>query len=167
MKKAYGEPKRIISRRRELIEKIDGIATEYYESGMKITVRQVYYQLVARNIMPNSKDSYEKISGLVADGRMAGLIDWNVIEDRTRYMRENAHWENPQQIINAAAEQYRIDTRATQPNYLEAWIEKDSLSQFLKILAQVLMCLVFHAEDFQVSQHCTKRRIDSGTKTTQ
>ena len=132
MKKAYGEPKRIISKRRELIKKIDDIASEYYEAGMKITVRQVYYQLVARNIMPNSKDSYEKISDLVADGRMAGLIDWDMIEDRTRFKRGNVHWESPKQIIEAAASQYRIDTRSTQPNYIEAWIEKDSLVSILE-----------------------------------
>lgn len=132
MKKAYGEAKRIISKRRELIEKIDEIATEYYEAGMKITVRQVYYQLVARNIMPNSKNSYGKISDLVAAGRMLGLIDWDMIEDRTRFKRGNVHWESPKQIIEAAASQYRIDTRATQPYYIEAWIEKDSLVSILE-----------------------------------
>ena len=132
MKKAYGEPKRIISKRRELIEKIDGIASEYYEAGMKITVRQVYYQLVARGFIDNNDKEYGKISDLVADGRMLGLIDWDMIEDRTRFKRGNVHWESPQQIIEAAAEQYRIDTRATQPNYVEAWIEKDSLVSILE-----------------------------------
>lgn len=104
MKKAYGEPKRIISKRRELIEKIDGIASEYYEAGMKITVRQVYYQLVARGFIDNNDKEYGKISDLVADGRMLGLIDWDMIEDRTRFKRGNVHWESPQQIIEAAAE---------------------------------------------------------------
>ena len=148
MKQAYGEQKRLISRRKELIKRIDEIASEYYAQGMKITVRQVYYQLVARGIMGNSKSAYEKISDLVADGRMAGLIDWNVIEDRTRYMRENAHWENPQQIINAAAEQYRIDTRATQPVYVEAWIEKDSLVSILEATCSRLDVPCFSCRGF-------------------
>ena len=111
---------------------IDEIASEYYAQGMKLSIRQVYYQLVARGIMPNSQDSYEKISGLIADGRMLGLIDWDMIEDRTRYQRVNAHWDSPQQIIKDAAKQYRIDTRATQPVYIEAWIEKDSLVSILE-----------------------------------
>lgn len=54
MKKAYGEPKRIISKRRELIEKIDEIATEYYEAGMKLTIRQAYYQCVSRGFIDNN-----------------------------------------------------------------------------------------------------------------
>ena len=132
MKKAYGEPKRIKSKRRELIEKIDEIATEYYEAGMKLTVRQAYYQCVSRGFIDNNDKEYGKISGLVADGRMLGLIDWDMIEDRTRFKRGNVHWESPKQIIEAAAEQYRIDTRATQPYYVEAWIEKDSLVSILE-----------------------------------
>lgn len=132
VKIAYGEQKRIISKRRELIKKIDDIASEYDAQGMTITVRQIYYQLVARNIMPNSKDSYEKISDLVADGRMLGLLDWDMIEDRTRFTRGNVHFNSPKQGIKALAEQYRIDTRATQPCYVESWIEKDSLVSILE-----------------------------------
>lgn len=132
MRKAYGKPKRLITKRKELIKKIDEIASEYSANGMTITVRQVYYQCVARNILPNSKDSYEKISGLIADGRMSGLIDWTMIEDRTRYKRGNPHWNEPQEILIDAAKQYHIDTRITQPVYCEAWIEKDSLVSILE-----------------------------------
>ena len=148
MKQAYGVQKRLISRRKELIKRIDEIASEYYAQGMKITVRQVYYQLVARGIMENSKSAYEKISDLVADGRMAGLLDWSMIEDRTRFKRGNVHWENPQQIINAAAEQYRIDTRATQPVYVEAWIEKDSLVSILEATCSRLDVPCFSCRGF-------------------
>ena len=132
MKKAYGEPKRLTGKTRELIKAIDRIVTEYDEKGMKITVRQVYYQCVSRKILDNSKDSYTKISDVIAKGRLAGLIDWEAIEDRGRYVRSNAHWDSPQQIIQAAAEQYRINTRATQPYYIECWIEKDSLVSILE-----------------------------------
>lgn len=132
MRIAYGKPKRLINKRKELIRKIDEIASEYSEAGLTITVRQIYYQCVARNILPNSKDSYEKISSLIADGRMSGLIDWDMIEDRTRYKRSNSHWNEPQEILIDAAKQYRIDTRKTQPVYCEAWIEKDSLVSILE-----------------------------------
>ena len=108
MKIAYGKQKRISKKRKRLIESIDAIVCEYAEKGMRITVRQVYYQCVSREILPNSQDSYKKIADLIADGRMAGLLDWDMIEDRTRYKRENVHWTSPQEIIKAAAEQYRI-----------------------------------------------------------
>lgn len=132
MKISYGVNKRLSKKRRALIEHIDEIVSEYAEKGMRITVRQVYYQCVARKILDNNKDQYQKISDVIADGRLAGLLDWDMIEDRTRYKRENAHWESPQQIIKAAADQYRIDTRSTQPYYIEAWIKKDSLVSILE-----------------------------------
>lgn len=34
-----------------LINKIDSIVTEYQEKGYKLTLRQCYYQLVARDIV--------------------------------------------------------------------------------------------------------------------
>ena len=132
MKKAYGTQKRLTKKRIQLIEQINDIVSEYDSQGMKITVRQVYYQCVARKILENNKDQYGKISDVIADGRLAGLLDWDLIEDRTRYKRENTHWKSPEQIIRAACEQYQIDKRATQPNYIEAWIEKDSLVSILE-----------------------------------
>ncbi len=132
MKISYGKQKRLTKKRRALIESNDEIVNEYAEKGMRITVRQVYYQCVARKILDNNKRQYEKISDLIADGRLAGLLDWEMIEDRTRYKRENVHWDSPQQIIKVAAEQYRIDLRTTQPCYVEAWIEKDSLSLYFR-----------------------------------
>ena len=132
MKISYGKQKRLTKKRRSLIENIDEIVNEYAEKGMRITVRQVYYQCVARKILDNSKSAYEKISDIVADGRMAGLLDWDMIEDRTRYKRANTHWDSPQQIIEAASVQYQIDKRVTQPYYVECWIEKDSLVSILE-----------------------------------
>lgn len=58
---------------------------------------------------------------------MAGLIDWEAIVDRTRYIRDMAHWSGPQAIVAACATQFRLDKWKRQPFYLEVWIEKDAL----------------------------------------
>ncbi len=42
------------------------------------------------------------------------------------------HWTTPQQIINAVADQFRIDKWLTQPNYIEVWIEKDALLNIME-----------------------------------
>ena len=115
-----------------MINKIDNIISEYSAKGIQLTVRQCYYQCVSRGIMHNNSASYTKISELIADGRLAGLLDWDAIEDRTRYTRENSHWISPKEIIDDAVEMYQIDTRATQPIYVECWIEKDSLVSILE-----------------------------------
>ena len=134
MKQAY-VTKRLSRKRREMIERIDAIASEYTSKGIKITLRQCFYQLVSRSLIENSETSYKKVSDLVSDGRMNGLLDWDTFEDRTRYERSNTHWKSPQEILESAIHSYTIDTRVTQPYRLEAWIEKDSLIAIVEDIA--------------------------------
>ncbi len=110
-----------------LLYKINDIIEEYQEQGYELTLRQVYYQLVARGIIPNNEKSYKNVGNLINDGRLAGYIDWDAIVDRTRHIRVPSHWDSPEQILRAAIKQYRIDTRNTQPYYIEVWVEKDAL----------------------------------------
>lgn len=104
-----------------------GIIADYENRGFSLTLRQLYYQLVARGYIENTDRSYKRIGSLINDARLAGLIDWDSITDRTRSMKVNAHWDNPKQILRAAINQYRRDTREDQPNYIEVWVEKEAL----------------------------------------
>lgn len=110
-----------------LIEQVNRVIDLYKEQGYSLTLRQVYYQLVSKNIIPNSEKSYDNLGVLINNGRLAGLIDWEAIEDRTRHVRALNHWSSPQDIITAAAEQYRIDLWQDQETYIEVWVEKDAL----------------------------------------
>lgn len=62
-----------------LIEKINGVITDYERQGFSLTLRRVYYQMVARDIIPNSERSYKMLSSLISDARLAGLVDWFAI----------------------------------------------------------------------------------------
>lgn len=110
-----------------LIEKINTVISDYARQGFGLTLRQVYYQMVARNIIPNNERSYKNLGNLISDARLAGLIDWQAIEDRTRNLRGNSHWSDPGSVINSAAYSYHRDHWAGQRNYVEAWVEKDAL----------------------------------------
>lgn len=110
-----------------LISKIDGVTEEYKEKGYSLTLRQCYYQLVARGIIENTAKSYKRIQNLMSEARLAGLIDWNAITDRTRNLRTFNTWENPADIIRSAAYSYKLDLWERQPCYIECWIEKDAL----------------------------------------
>ena len=111
----------------EIISKAEGIITEYQAEGYDLTLRQLYYQFVARDLIPNKDSEYKKLGSIINDARLAGLIDWDSIVDRTRFIRKNSHWDSPKDIIESCADQFRIDTRSTQDYYLEVWIEKDAL----------------------------------------
>ncbi len=112
---------------RELIELSNAIIGEYQAQGFALTLRQLYYQLVSRGYIPNRQTEYKRLGSIVNDARLAGLIDWLAIEDRTRNLRSNGHWSSPKQIVDAAVRQYAIDKWADQPYHVEVWIEKDAL----------------------------------------
>lgn len=126
MKIAYIEhPFRESSLRK--IELVNRIIEDYQKKGYSLTLRQVYYQLVARDIIPNNEKSYKNLGNLISDGRLAGLISWKAIEDRTRNIRGIQHWDSPAQIIEATAHSYSLDRWENQKYRIEVWVEKDAL----------------------------------------
>ena len=111
----------------DLIELVNQVVDEYSAQGYELTLRQVYYQLVARGYIPNNERSYKNVGSLINDGRLAGLIDWHSVTDRTRNLRKAGHWENPADVIASARYSYNLDKWKGQPNYVEVWVEKDAL----------------------------------------
>ncbi len=111
----------------ELIDLVNKVIAEYKAQGFELTLRQVYYQMVARGFIPNNERSYKNMGNLINDGRLAGYIDWNAIVDRTRNLRRNSHWNEPSEVIDSARWSYLLDKWSWQPNYVEVWVEKDAL----------------------------------------
>jgi len=103
------------------------IISEYQDQGFSLTLRQLYYQFVARGLIPNSQREYKNLGSVVDDARMAGLIDWLAIEDRTRNLRTLPCWKSPKDIMSAVVGQYRTDPWLLQSSHVEVWIEKDAL----------------------------------------
>lgn len=103
------------------------IIAEYRAEGFTLTLRQLYYQFVARDLLPNTQQSYKNLGSLINDARLAGLIDWRAIEDRTRFLRSNNHWSSGAAIVKACASQFALDKWTDQEWYVEVWIEKDAL----------------------------------------
>ena len=110
-----------------LIEKANEIVADYEAQGYSLTLRQLYYQMVSKNLIPNTPKSYDNLGSLINDARYAGLIDWEALEDRTRHLRELSAWKTPEAIIESAAQSYHNDLWRGQEVYCEVWIEKDAL----------------------------------------
>jgi hypothetical protein len=119
-----------------LIAKADAICQAYARQGYSLTLRQLYYQLVATGVLPNKQTEYKRLGSIVDDARYAGLIDWNHVVDRTRTLRALSHWgngpetppeSNARDFVENVMPQFRIEKWATQPLRMEVWIEKDAL----------------------------------------
>ena len=113
----------------QIIQKADEIITEYRKAGDSLTLRQLYYQFVARDILPNKQSEYKRLGSIINDARMAGMISWYAIEDRTRNLRDYYYSElgTPRDILSNAAHGHELDHWEDQKNYVEVWIEKDAL----------------------------------------
>lgn len=120
------------------IKKANEIIAEYESQGFALTLRQLYYQFVARDLIPNNIKSYKNLGSVVNDGRLAGLIDWNHITDRTRSLKKRSHWESPADIIDAVARSYHIDMWENQEYRPEVWIEKDALAGVIEDVCEEL-----------------------------
>jgi hypothetical protein len=129
-----------------IIEKANRVIADYQRQGYKLTLRQLYYQFVAKDLLPdswidreynlkqglpedtkNTMKNYKHLGDIINDGRLAGLIDWNAIEDRTRNLQSHSSWASPHSIVRACADQYTVDLWAEQSTHVEVWIEKEAL----------------------------------------
>lgn len=139
--------KRFTDRTEEMIFRGNEIVEKYAAQGFKLTVRQIYYQFVAHDLFPddrrwtwtgqkwvrdsngtkNAEPNYKWLGVFLNNARLAGLIDWEAIEDRTRNTMSLPHWDSPKELGEAAARQYNVDTWAEQKFRPRVWIEKDAL----------------------------------------
>lgn len=121
--------KRFNSSSRIIIKQAETIIEDHVRQGFRLTLRQLYYQFVARGYTggENSQKLYKRIGSVINDARLAGQIDWFAIEDRTRNVRQVNMWDQPNQVLEASAAQYKENPWDTQDFAPEVWIEKDAL----------------------------------------
>jgi hypothetical protein len=110
-----------------LIHTMNEIMADYERQDFKLSVRQLYYQLVTRNEIINSEREYNRIIRLCNDARRCGLMDWDLLEDRTREFLSRAHWQSGAEIIEYAAHSYHQDRWANQDTRVFGVVEKDAL----------------------------------------
>ena len=112
----------------KMIEILNTIIADYIDQGFRLTVRQLYYQCVARDLLANNERNYQNLISLVNNARIAGLMDWDAIEDRTRAFSQRGKWDSPAALVEAAARGYHTDPWATQDVRVFAVVEKEALA---------------------------------------
>jgi hypothetical protein len=135
-----------------IIAATNKIISNYHAQGFNLTLRQTYYQFVSHDLFPdewkynnignnkwvrdpngtkNAPPNYNALGDIISDGRMAGLIDWYAIVDRSRGSNANQHWGKPEDVVRSAANSYATDKWSSQDNYVEVWVEKEALEDVL------------------------------------
>lgn len=139
-------PKNFRPKSIDMIRKANEVIRKYRALGFTLTLRQLYYQFVAHDLFVdkytwngrkwvkdpengtiNAQPNYDNLGAVISDARLAGLVDWDAIEDRTRFLRGHTTYDSPAEAIEYMQRRYRIDMWQNQPKRLEVWIEKDAL----------------------------------------
>lgn len=134
MKRAFLE-KAFRAEKLATITKANEIIENYQAQGYRLTLRQLYYQFVSQDLIPNSERSYKNLGQAINEGRLAGLIDWDAIEDRVRVPKIPSDWDNIEELVETAVNSYRLPRWKGQSNYCELWVEKDALAGVLEPIA--------------------------------
>jgi len=127
--RAYKELGRLSERTLETIGYANSILAEYEARGHQMTLRQLYYQFVARGLTGgvNTKAQYDRIGNILNEGRLRGLVSWTALEDRGRNLRGVRTYDNIHECLSGAAHSYKTDLWADQQWRPEVWIEKEAL----------------------------------------
>lgn len=119
--------------RQEVIEAARKIVGEFSD---KITIRQLYYQLVSRQVIPNIQKEYKRLVAAMADARRSHAIPFDAFEDRSRdeadeqYRQETGPSYVQRMLVQKAREAWMYVGRSRwydQPAYVEVWVEKQAL----------------------------------------
>lgn len=122
-----------------IIQQANTILDEYQRQGLVLTLRQLYYQFVSRGLLENKLKEYKRLGSVISDARLAGKIDWRMMEDRTRNLRDLNKWGTPAEgLRDFQLRYYHEDLWRRQRHRPEVWIEKDALIGVIERVCQGL-----------------------------
>jgi len=107
-----------------LIEEVRKVIEGY---NFPLTLRQIYYQLVAKQIIHNLQKYYAKLSRLCVIGRDMGYLSEDSFADRLRELQKPSSWTDLSDFGDTVKSAYQKDKWINQDNYIEVWTEKDAL----------------------------------------
>lgn len=125
--------------RLDLVDAAREVAESYRGDGYDMTLRQLYYQLVAKGLIPNLQESYKRLGDALGNARLAGEFDFDLLVDRGREAGASKHVKAVIDVDAALIEAGRyvaavphwtieVDRWFGQPIYVSVWVEKEALS---------------------------------------
>lgn len=145
----------------ETINQANTIIAEYQAMGYSLTLRQLYYQFVARGLMANDQKNYKNLGQLLSDARLAGLVDWSAMEDRTRNLAGGSWgYDSVSHYISDVESGYVTDLWEGQPHYVEVWVEKEALAGVVENACRDLRLAYFSCRGYvsQSEQYAAGKR---------
>jgi hypothetical protein len=116
-------------RARGKTERVESAILDIFdEMQPRLTVRQIYYSLTVRNVIPKTEAGYRKTCYHLATMRKNGSLPYGWIADNTRWFIRDTTYTGLDAALDRWQQAYRRDLWADQPDYVEIWVEKDALA---------------------------------------
>ncbi|PYJ78631.1 MAG: hypothetical protein DME22_26700 [Verrucomicrobia bacterium] len=109
----------------ELLAAIQGILRG--EDG-QITIRHLFYRLVGQRLIEKIEKAYKSLCAHLSRWRRLEEIAWSAFADNTRWHIRQPTFEGVEDALKNTVENYRRNLWATQPFYIEVWVEKDAIA---------------------------------------
>lgn len=124
--------------RAEILTHAVGIAQEFADDGMDITLRQLYYQFVSRGLTGSGQKVYKRIGEVVTAARYSGEFPLDQLVDRGRDVAEGDYTRNDRNPAAALKQSAAligsipsmlldIDQWHGQSTFVSVWVEKQAL----------------------------------------
>ena len=128
-----------LTSRTDILNHAQQIAAQYQAQGLSLTVRQLYYQFVARGLLPSGQNEYKKIVDTLSKARKAGHFNNDLLVDRTRTVHKGDFTRNDDDMVDAlrSARSWikqmpewalQRDRWYGQPVHVSVWVEKEALA---------------------------------------
>ena len=121
---------------RRIIEAAQEIIEAARAAGFRYTLRGVYYRLVARNLIPNSKPSYKRLTYVLKRARWEEIIAPDALDDVSRPLAVRPAWDSPAHALRSVAHSFRRDWWRDSPAPVEIWAEKAAVAAVLQPVAR-------------------------------
>jgi len=129
-------------KKEQIIETATAIAEEYRDRhSLTLTLRQLYYQFVARGLLPNGQQVYKRLGAILSKARLDGSFEISHLEDRSRRVgltdsdKIRTVSDGKARVAEALASMpywLRYGRWYGQPKKVFVWVEKEALSGVLE-----------------------------------
>lgn len=106
--------------------------TTVADAYTRLTVRQLYYQLVARQVIEKTEKAYKRVCAVSGQMRHDGTLAYGKIADGHRTRHHAYTCSDLAGALHDIHSQYRRNYWDDQPYHVEIWCEKDALSGVIR-----------------------------------
>jgi hypothetical protein len=137
--------------RAEILQHALAIVRDYKAQNLSLTLRQLYYQFVARGLLPSGQSVYSRIGDTLTNARYDGTFPIEAIIDRGRdvhigsFLRADAldsdvnYVKGAASVVNSLPEFLIQRARwADQDVFVSVWVEKQALEGVIEPICEEL-----------------------------